>query len=102
MKRIESCLKEQTFFREEQVEMNQFPSQTEGGIINVYDDVRYQEILGFGGSFTESSAYLYSCLNREEKRRFLDCISMNKKESGIILAELISIPVIFLWGFMHR
>ncbi len=72
MRRIESCLGEQTFFREDQVEMNGLPSQTEGAIINLYDDVRYQEILGFGGSFTESSAYLYSCLSREDQRRFLE------------------------------
>ena len=33
------------------------------GVVNVFDEFKYQEILGFGGAFTESSAYNYSLLN---------------------------------------
>ena len=58
--KIETCPKENIFFESEQVELNNFPANTEWGIINLFDDVVYQEVLGFGGAFTESSAYLYS------------------------------------------
>ena len=36
----------------------------EQNIVNIYDEVRYQEIIGFGGAFTESSAYNYSLLTK--------------------------------------
>ena len=52
--------------------MNNFPENTEWGIVNVFDDVKYQEVLGFGGAFTESSAYLYSLLSKEDKKKFLE------------------------------
>ena len=32
------------------------PDGNEGDIFNIYDQVQYQEILGFGGAFTEASA----------------------------------------------
>jgi glucosylceramidase len=82
MKRIVTNLEEHIFFEEEQVKMNQLPPQTEGSIINFYDDVRYQEILGFGGSFTESSAYLYSRLPKEQKQQFLELYFDEKQGIG--------------------
>ena len=45
--------------------------KTENGIINVFDDVTFQEILGFGGAFTESSAYNYSLLDEENRKKLL-------------------------------
>ena len=70
--RIETCPGEGIYRRSETVEMNDFPANTEWGIVNVYDDVQYQEVLGFGGAFTESSAYLYAQLSEADKRRFLE------------------------------
>lgn len=59
------------YFREEDQEFGNAQPATEGAIVNVYDDMAYQEILGFGGAFTESAAYLYSQLTDEEKALFL-------------------------------
>ena len=70
-KRIETCPAEGIFFQESDVIANDFPESTEWGIVNIYDDVIYQEILGFGGAFTESSAYVFSLLDEEKKKRFL-------------------------------
>lgn len=39
----------------------------EGEVINVYPDVEYQEMLGFGGAITETSAYNFMKLS--ESRR---------------------------------
>jgi len=69
--KIETCPEKNIFFEKTNVEMNDFPSNTEWGIVNVFDEVKYQEVLGFGGAFTESSAYLYSLLSDEDKRKFL-------------------------------
>ncbi len=45
--------------------------QRERGILNIYPEVTYQTVLGFGGAFTESAAYCYSTLNEEEKQRVI-------------------------------
>lgn len=77
--KIETCPAEGIFGREEKVELNNFPSNTEWGIVNVFDDVKYQEVLGFGGAFTESSAYLYSLMSEEDKKRFLELYFSREK-----------------------
>ncbi len=82
LRKIETCPAENVFFSEEQVEINNFPSNTEWGIVNVFDDVKYQEILGFGGAFTESSAYLYSLLSGEDKKKFLELYFNREKGIG--------------------
>ncbi len=44
-----------------------------GGCVNVYPEKK-QEILGFGGAFTESSAYNYSLMSKDEKKRTLELL----------------------------
>jgi glucosylceramidase len=80
--KIETCPAENLFFSEEKVEINNFPANTEWGIVNVFDHVKYQEVLGFGGAFTESSAYLYSLLSKEDKRKFLELYFDREKGIG--------------------
>ena len=79
--KIETCPLENVFFKEESVEMCNISAETEWGIINLFDDVKYQEVLGFGGAFTESSAYLYSLMSESDKKRFLELYF--SKEKGI-------------------
>ncbi len=43
----------------------------EANILNVFPEVEYQNVLGFGGAFTEAAAYCYSTLTEEEKERLL-------------------------------
>ncbi len=80
--KIESCPAENVYFREEQIEMNSFSDASEGGVVNVFDDVKYQEFLGFGGAFTESSAYVYSLLSEEDKKKLLELYFDRKKGIG--------------------
>lgn len=46
-------------------------AKTENGIINLYPDRRYQEVLGFGGAFTETSAYNYARMSPENQRKII-------------------------------
>ena len=39
----------------------------ENGVINIYPQVRYQTIDGFGGAMTETSAYLFSKMDQETR-----------------------------------
>ena len=71
LKIIKSSAKDNFFFKEEIIETDNTSNRTEGGIVNIFDDVTYQEVLGFGGAFTESAAYNYSLLNDAEKDKFM-------------------------------
>lgn len=42
--------------------------QRENELINLYPDVTYQAVEGFGGALTDSAAYMYSKLNDEQKK----------------------------------
>lgn len=72
MKIIKSIPKENAYFRCEEVENGNFPERTEHCIVNIFDEFEYQEMIGFGGAFTESSAYLYSLLSDEQKKTFME------------------------------
>ncbi|MBR6322464.1 MAG: hypothetical protein IKR59_06310 [Lachnospiraceae bacterium] len=58
-----------------------------GGIeleaVNVYDEVKYQEILGFGAAFTDSSAVNYAKMSKAEQDEVSDAFFSRKK--GIAL-----------------
>ena len=56
----------------EELNLGQFiETEREGGLLNVYP-VKKTKILGFGGAFTESSAYNYSHLSPKEKQAALE------------------------------
>jgi glucosylceramidase len=44
----------------------------ENGLLNVYPDVRYQEIEGFGGAFTEAGAVTLKTLGEEKRKEVLE------------------------------
>ena len=50
------------------------PVHTEVGVINLYPEITFQEIEGFGGAMTESSACLLSGLEPAVRREILDRI----------------------------
>ncbi len=41
------------------------------GLVSVFPDVKYQTIQGFGGAFTESSAYVFSKMSKEKQDEIL-------------------------------
>lgn len=48
------------------------PDGNEEDIFNIYDQVQYQEILGFGGAFTEASALNFKGLTEEQQKEVAD------------------------------
>lgn len=72
MKIITSNPLSNIFYKQSDVSKGNASPSTEMGIINVYDDCTYQEIIGFGGALTESSAYLYSLLDENDKKEFIE------------------------------
>lgn len=81
MRVIKSIPKENIYFSCEEIEQGNHRSNEERGIINIFDEFEYQGIIGFGGAFTESSAYLYSLLTDEQKKDFME--KYFDKEKGI-------------------
>ena len=81
MKIIKSIPSQNIYFDENIIKAGNARESAEMGVVNVFDDVEYQSVLGFGGSFTESAAYLYSLLNDEQKKSFME--SYFSREKGI-------------------
>lgn len=48
------------------------PSHLESGVLNLYPDIEFQQIDGFGGAMTETTAYLYSKMGAASKKQFLE------------------------------
>lgn len=71
MKIIRSVPYENLYFEESLIEAGNAPSVSEVGLINVFDEIEYQSVIGFGGAFTESAAYNYAQLTDEQKEEFL-------------------------------
>lgn len=66
-----SILKEKKYLKKCKVELKQIPSNNEYAVINIYNDVEYQTVFGFGGAFTESAAYNFSCMSDQNKQKVL-------------------------------
>lgn len=71
MKIIQSIPQKNEYFKVSCVEEGNTQASTEGSIVNIYDDVQYQEVLGFGGALTEAAAYNYSLMDEETKAEFI-------------------------------
>jgi len=54
----------------------------ENFVINIAPDRKYQTILGFGGAFTETSAYNYSLMSEESKRKIIEAYFDKDKGLG--------------------
>ena len=48
------------------------PKHLESGVIDIYPEITYQTLEGFGGALTETVGYLYSTLTTENKKKFLE------------------------------
>ena len=47
-------------------------SGTEESIVNLYPQVHFQKIIGFGGAFTESTGYVLSKMPKEKAKEIID------------------------------
>lgn len=65
-------------FKKEQPE----PDNQESQILNIYDEVKYQEILGFGGAFTEAATLNLARVNPKLKKQVMELYFDNTKGIG--------------------
>ena len=70
--KYETSCKNKMFFKETKIKEKDIPQRFEKKIINIYPEVEYQELLGFGGAITEASGYAYSKLDNEKKAKFIN------------------------------
>ena len=70
LKLITTDLKNNKYWQQEEREASQVSDCMK--VINIYPEVSYQEIEGFGGAFTEASAYNYSKLSDRLKEQLID------------------------------
>jgi len=81
MKIIKSIPAQKVFFKEETIADGNERVGIERTVVNLFDEVEYQQMQGFGGAFTESSAYIYSLLSPAQKADFLE--KYFSRENGI-------------------
>lgn len=82
MKLIQSTPQKNEYFKEYEVENGNTLESTEGNIVNIYDDVMYQEVLGFGGALTEAAAYNYALMDDKTKDAFMRAYFDEKEGIG--------------------
>lgn len=46
--------------------------ERENQLINLYPQVKYQKLDGFGGAITDSAGYVYSLMNKEQQKKVTD------------------------------
>lgn len=55
--KIETNYKRKLFFSKSKINPKKYSDKIENQVINIYPEITYQTILGFGGAFTESTGY---------------------------------------------
>ena len=69
MKVITTDCKRNKYWEEQDIKMQEIPCME---AVTIYPEVKRQEMKGFGGAFTESSAFCYSSLSDQEKENFIN------------------------------
>ncbi len=69
--KIETNYKRKLFFSESKIKPKKYNEKIENQVINIYPEITYQTILGFGGAFTEATGYALKQLPTEKKNQVL-------------------------------
>ena len=70
--KLETNFKRNLFWKESTLNTKPYSEKIENKVINIYPEISFQSITGFGGAFTESSGFCYSKLNDEKKSSLLN------------------------------
>lgn len=70
LKKIVTCEQSQAFWDEQELVPCAQPGEMQ--VVNVYPQVTYQEIEGFGGAFTEASAHTYMGCSEAKKKAMIE------------------------------
>jgi len=71
IKKIETNYKRNMFFHETKVKSKAYQEKLENQIINIYPEITYQTILGFGGAFTEATGISIKKLPSEKQEKVI-------------------------------
>ncbi len=63
--------------------------ERENELINLYPEVEYQQVEGFGGALTDSAGYVYSLMDDEQKKEMIS----NYFGKDNMKYELVRIPI---------
>lgn len=72
IKKIETNYKRKLFFHESKESSKKYSEKLENQIINVYPEITYQTIIGFGGAFTESTGVALKSLPKDKQNELLN------------------------------
>lgn len=72
MLKVETNFKRNLFWKTSNVNFNGKLKNMEKGLINLYPETEFQEIIGFGGALTESSGYNLSQVNKVLANQILE------------------------------
>lgn len=72
IKKYETNYKRNMYFHESNVKPKAFSLKLENQVINIYPQIKYQKIIGFGGAITEASGYSYNLLPNSKKEELLN------------------------------
>lgn len=71
IKKIETNYKRNMFFHETKVKSKAYQEKLENQIINIYPEITYQTILGFGGAFSEATGVSIKKLPSEKQEKVI-------------------------------
>ncbi len=72
IERYETNFKKKRFLNKSSIIEKKIPKRFENSLINIYPDITYQEILGFGGAITEAAGYAYNKLDESKKKQLIE------------------------------
>ena len=86
IKRIETDVVSGKYWEESDSTFREYDGQ-EKNLINVYDQVEYQEVIGFGGAFTQASSLNYFSLPADQRADLIDKYFDTEKGLGYNLCR---------------
>ena len=69
--RYETNFNKKLFFNQTELKCKKCPKRFESYLINIYPEVTYQKIIGFGGAVTEAAGYAFSKLPQEKQENLI-------------------------------
>ena len=70
--KFETNYKRKLFFNKSNYSYKNYSEKIENEIINIYPEIKYQSIIGFGGAFTEATGYSLSQLPKETQEQLIN------------------------------
>ena len=71
IQKIETNYKRNLFCHKTEVKPKKYSEGTEFKVLNVYPELSYQKVIGFGGAITQAAGVMYQKLSEEQKRNFI-------------------------------